>query len=139
MTEIASTSAFRFMTHEVVREIEDQDFADSPTGLPGNDDLGEMSSWYVWSALGAYPENPGSSEVVLGARSSMTSSSTSAMAGHSLSMPAPLPTTRVVVRSLTVNGKSWTRTLPPFKLLHQGRDIGLVTRHLTQHHVGRCG
>jgi putative alpha-1,2-mannosidase len=28
-------------------------------GLPGNDDLGALSSWYVWAALGLYPEVPG--------------------------------------------------------------------------------
>lgn len=33
-------------------------YGDSPSGLPGNDDLGEMSSWYVWSAIGLYPQNP---------------------------------------------------------------------------------
>jgi predicted alpha-1,2-mannosidase len=38
----------------------------NPEGLVGNDDLGQMSSWYVWSALGMYPEIPGRSELVLG-------------------------------------------------------------------------
>ena len=33
-------------------------FADRPDGLPGNDDLGALSSWYVWSALGLYPAVP---------------------------------------------------------------------------------
>ncbi|MFA5786119.1 MAG: GH92 family glycosyl hydrolase [Actinomycetota bacterium] len=32
----------------------------TPDGLPGNDDLGTMSAWYVWSALGFYPVVPGS-------------------------------------------------------------------------------
>ena len=34
-------------------------FADTPAGLPGDDDLGATSSWYVWSALGLYPLIPG--------------------------------------------------------------------------------
>lgn len=34
-------------------------FSDSPGGLPGNDDLGSMSSWYVFSAMGIYPVCPG--------------------------------------------------------------------------------
>ncbi|HXQ43785.1 MAG TPA: GH92 family glycosyl hydrolase [Acidimicrobiales bacterium] len=53
-------------TEEVVRQIEEQLFTDSPQGLAGNDDLGAMSSWYVWAALGAYPEMPGSAVVALG-------------------------------------------------------------------------
>jgi predicted alpha-1,2-mannosidase len=34
-------------------------FAARPDGLPGNDDLGALSAWYVWSALGLYPAIPG--------------------------------------------------------------------------------
>lgn len=30
-----------------------------PDGLPGNDDLGSLSAWFVWSALGLYPPVPG--------------------------------------------------------------------------------
>lgn len=33
-------------------------YADAPDGIPGNDDLGTMSAWYVWNAIGLYPENP---------------------------------------------------------------------------------
>ena len=35
----------------------------APNGIPGNDDLGSMSSWYVWTALGLYPGIPGRSEL----------------------------------------------------------------------------
>lgn len=34
-------------------------FGPEPDGEPGNDDLGAMSSWYVWAALGLYPSTPG--------------------------------------------------------------------------------
>ncbi|MER7841284.1 GH92 family glycosyl hydrolase [Streptomyces sp. NPDC096040] len=36
-----------------------------PGGIPGNDDLGAMSSWYVFSALGMYPQVPSRAELVL--------------------------------------------------------------------------
>ena len=35
------------------------DYSHTPAGEPGNDDLGAMSSWYVWAALGLYPADPG--------------------------------------------------------------------------------
>ena len=35
-------------------------YRNAPDGLPGNDDLGTMSAWFVWSALGLYPVTPGS-------------------------------------------------------------------------------
>ncbi len=53
-------------TQVLVRRIMTQLFDDSPRGLPGNDDLGAMSSWYVWAALGMYPLLPGRAGFVLG-------------------------------------------------------------------------
>ena len=41
-------------------------WTNTPKGMPANDDLGEMSSWYVWSAIGMYPQIPGRAELVLG-------------------------------------------------------------------------
>ena len=53
-------------TQEVVRAAMKQIWTDAPNGISGNDDLGEMSSWYVWAALGMYPLYPGRAELVLG-------------------------------------------------------------------------
>jgi len=53
-------------TQDVVRRIETQLYSATPDGEPGNDDLGAMASWYVWAALGLYPEVPGRGELVLG-------------------------------------------------------------------------
>lgn len=52
-------------TQDVVRRVLTELFADTPEGEPGNDDLGQMSSWVVWAALGMYPQAPGRSELVL--------------------------------------------------------------------------
>jgi predicted alpha-1,2-mannosidase len=38
----------------------------TPDGLPGNDDLGSMSAWYVWSALGFYPVTGGAPVYAVG-------------------------------------------------------------------------
>jgi len=40
---------------ERVRKILGAEYSDSRNGLPGNDDAGTMSSWYVWSSIGLYP------------------------------------------------------------------------------------
>lgn len=42
-------------------------FAAQPDGLPGNDDLGALSAWYVWNALGLYPAIPGVPGLAVGA------------------------------------------------------------------------
>jgi putative alpha-1,2-mannosidase len=39
----------------------------TPDGLSGNDDCGQMSAWYIFSALGFYPMEPGSDRYELGA------------------------------------------------------------------------
>ena len=41
-------------------------YAPRPDGLAGNDDLGQMSAWFVFTALGFYPVTPGSNEYVIG-------------------------------------------------------------------------
>ena len=53
-------------TQETVRQAMRQIWTNAPEGMPGNDDLGQMSSWYVWSALGLYPLYPGRAELVIG-------------------------------------------------------------------------
>ncbi|GAA1215741.1 hypothetical protein GCM10009665_01940 [Kitasatospora nipponensis] len=52
-------------TQDVVRRALTTLFSDTPDGEVGNDDLGEMSSWAVWAALGMYPQVPGRAELVL--------------------------------------------------------------------------
>ncbi|HEY0232219.1 MAG TPA: GH92 family glycosyl hydrolase [Dokdonella sp.] len=53
-------------TQATVREVLNTLWKPTPDGIPGNDDLGEMSSWYVWSALGLYPLLPGRAELMIG-------------------------------------------------------------------------
>ena len=50
-----------------LREIMERMYRPRRDGLGGNDDCGQMSAWYVFSALGFYPVCPGSGEFVLGA------------------------------------------------------------------------
>ena len=45
-------------TQELVREILETQYKNEPSGHCGNEDCGQMSSWYVFSALGFYPVNP---------------------------------------------------------------------------------
>lgn len=54
-------------TQELIREIFDRFYLPKPDGLCGNDDCGQMSAWYIFSAMGFYPVNPVDGEYVLGA------------------------------------------------------------------------
>jgi len=54
-------------TQELVRQIVDTQYKNYPDGLCGNDDCGQMSAWYLFSAMGFYPVNPCDDGYVLGA------------------------------------------------------------------------
>ncbi|HHG83427.1 MAG TPA: glycoside hydrolase family 92 protein, partial [Bacteroidetes bacterium] len=53
-------------TQQRVREILQNMYHDQPDGLSGNEDCGQMSAWYVLSAMGFYPVTPGSDQYVIG-------------------------------------------------------------------------
>jgi predicted alpha-1,2-mannosidase len=52
-----------------VRKIMDMQYKPTPDGLGGNDDCGQMSAWYIFSAMGFYPVAPGSVEYAIGSPS----------------------------------------------------------------------
>lgn len=53
-------------TQEKVRMILPKMYKNTPDGLGGNDDTGQMSAWYIFSALGFYPVAPGSDQYAIG-------------------------------------------------------------------------
>jgi predicted alpha-1,2-mannosidase len=53
-------------TQERLKQIVDSQYKPTPDGLSGNDDLGQMSSWLLFTAMGFYPVAPGSNEYVIG-------------------------------------------------------------------------
>ncbi len=53
-------------TQERIHQIINSMYKPEPHGLCGNDDCGQMSAWYIFSAIGFYPVTPGSNEYVIG-------------------------------------------------------------------------
>ncbi|RPD98878.1 glycoside hydrolase family 92 protein [Aureibaculum marinum] len=47
-----------YKTQKIIRQILESQYQNSPDGHCGNEDCGQMSSWYIFSALGFYPVNP---------------------------------------------------------------------------------
>jgi predicted alpha-1,2-mannosidase len=104
-------------TQAVVRRIISSVYSDKPGGLPGNDDLGSMSSWFVWAALGLYDETPGGSSVVVGAP--LFPRVTVHLAHRNLVITAAgAPST--YVQGLRVNGRPSSRSWLPTSLLTDG-------------------
>ena len=54
-------------TDKIIKTLVDDYYHNKPDGLMGNDDCGQMSSWYLFSSLGFYPVNPCGGNYILGA------------------------------------------------------------------------
>ncbi|MBR5132529.1 MAG: GH92 family glycosyl hydrolase [Alistipes sp.] len=50
---------YEHLTQAYVRQLLDENYSTEPSGLPGNDDTGTMSTWAVFSMMGIYPDCPG--------------------------------------------------------------------------------
>jgi predicted alpha-1,2-mannosidase len=55
-----------FKTQEKVRQILTELYTNTPDGISGNEDCGQMSAWYIFSSLGFYPVTPGSNQYIIG-------------------------------------------------------------------------
>lgn len=53
-------------TQKLVRQIMDEMYTHQPDGICGNEDCGQMSAWYILSAMGFYPVCPGSTQYAIG-------------------------------------------------------------------------
>ena len=110
-------------TQRVTRAIETQLFHNTPGGLPGNDDGGATSSWYVFAALGLYPEIPGVGGFVIG--SPLFASATVHLAGgHTLQINAPAASDQTpFVQSLSIGNKATTSLWLPVTALKKGATL----------------
>jgi len=97
-------------TQERLKQIMDTQYADRPDGLAGNDDIGQMSAWYVFTALGFYPVAPGSGEYILG-RPFLPKTAMRLPNGKTFTIVAEgLDDKHTYVGSVTLNGKPLQRT-----------------------------
>ncbi len=108
-------------TQQLVRQVLNILWVNKPNGIPGNDDLGEMSSWAVFAAMGLYPEIPGRAELVLA--SPLFSKVTVHRVGGDVYITAPAAATNApYVRGVKVDGKASSKTwLPESFALKGGR------------------
>jgi putative alpha-1,2-mannosidase len=105
-----------YKTQAIVHKLLTSVYADTPGGEPGNDDLGAMSSWFVWSSLGMYPETPGAPVLALGAPI-FSQAVIDVPGGRRLALSAPGASTSTYVHGLAVNDQPWTRAWLPASLL----------------------
>lgn len=108
-----------YKTQAVVHRLLTEVYAATPGGEPGNDDLGAMSSWLVWSYLGLYPETPGAPVLVLGAPV-FPKATLKLAGGRRVVLSAPGASTRTYVTGLAVDGRPWRLDWVPASLVLDG-------------------
>jgi len=100
-------------TQKRVRQIMDEKYIAAPDGLCGNDDMGQMSAWYIFSAMGFYPVAPGQNVFVIG--SPLFEESILDLGeyfgGHKFTVRANgVSSTNFYIQSATLNGKTYNKT-----------------------------
>lgn len=110
-------------TQQVLRRITSRLYTASPGGLPGNDDLGTLSAWYVWAALGLYPMVPGVAGFVI---STPLFPRITVIAGdRQLAISAPGAESHPYIAQLRVNGTPYTRPWLPISRLARNASLQL--------------
>jgi hypothetical protein len=114
-----------YKTQAEVHKLLDAVYANTPAGEPGNDDLGATSSWFVWGALGLYPQTSGAPVLALSAPIFPVAHLN--LPNHHLTITAPGASDQGYINSLMINGHTSNRDwLPASDLV--GDAGGSVTR-----------
>ncbi|WP_433256762.1 lectin [Streptosporangium sp. CA-135522] len=112
-----------YKTQDVTRRALTTIFKPTPDGMVGNDDLGQMSSWAVWAALGMYPQAPGRADLVL-ASPQFPATTISRGNGKTITINAPNASDSAkYVQSLKVNGQTSTRPWLPESFVASGGTL----------------
>ncbi|MFI9246816.1 GH92 family glycosyl hydrolase [Streptomyces sp. NPDC053086] len=109
-----------YKAQETVRAAMRRLWTTRPGGIPGNDDLGAMSAWYVFSALGMYPQVPSRAELVL-ASPLFDRIEIDRPHGNDISIRATgAAADAPYIRSLKVNGRAGDRPWLPASFVRDG-------------------
>jgi predicted alpha-1,2-mannosidase len=113
-------------TQAKVREIAAAEYANLPAGLDGDDDCGQMSAWFLFTALGIYPVTPASGDYMIGspifARMSLRLAS-----GKQFTVIADNNNeTNRYIQSATLNGKSLTAPKITYEDIMSGSTLHLT-------------
>jgi predicted alpha-1,2-mannosidase len=134
-----------YRTQAVVRRALLTLYDTSPDGYPGNDDLGTLSAWYVFGALGLYPPAPGVGLLAIGSplfpraeialahrrRATITAAAARVVrhrhgAHARRRLVATTPAAAPYVRSLSLDGRPFARPWISYCRLARGADLSFV-------------
>ncbi len=115
-----------YKAQQTVRQVVNTLWSATPGGIPGQDDLGAMSAWYVFAAMGMYPLTPGRAELLLTAPL-FTQVVIKRSNGVTLTVNAPAAAANAgYVQSLTVDGNPSNRAWLPESFVTNGGTLDYV-------------
>lgn len=112
-----------YKTQEKVHQILTQLYTNTPNGISGNEDCGQMSAWYIFSSIGFYPVTPGSNQYIIGtplfnkATFNLESGKTFTVSAENLS------DTNIYIASATLNGKPYNQSYISHENLMNGGTL----------------
>ena len=115
-----------WLTQYWVREILKKQYNNTPDGLSGNEDCGQMSAWYVFSAMGLYPMNPASATYEIGSPLfervviHLADDTTFEIKAQGVSDK------NKYIQSATLNGQVFNQTTLPHETLMQGGVLEFI-------------
>ncbi len=117
-------------TQERIRQIMDTLSSDKPDGLAGNDDVGQMSAWYIFSAMGFYPVAPGDLSYAIGAPQ-LPEISLKLANGKKFTVTAKkLSKANKYIKSAQLNGKPLNRSFITHDDINNGGTLEFVMTNL---------
>jgi len=109
-------------TADYIRQCLDQEYKNNDWGISGNEDAGQMSAWYLFSAMGFYPYTHSVPEYVIG--TPLFDKVTMNIRGRKLVINAKNNSeSNKYIQSATVNGEKWDKTYLLFDDIVNGAEV----------------
>ncbi len=110
-------------SQKYVAQVMNSLYLNTPAGLCGNEDCGQMSAWYVFSAMGFYPLNPVSGEYEIGTplfrkmKLHLANGNTFSVIANNLSKK------NIYIQSVKVNGKPYDKSFITHSMIMDGDTV----------------
>ncbi|HEV2391028.1 MAG TPA: GH92 family glycosyl hydrolase [Verrucomicrobiae bacterium] len=105
--------------HQVI----DTQYGNKPNSLSGNDDCGQMSAWYLFTALGFYPVCPASDYYAIGSPAVPKAVIRLSNGKKFTMMAEDLSRENIYIQSVRLNGKNWETPFLPYRELKRGGTL----------------
>lgn len=112
-------------TAKLVHEIADKFYTSKPDGLCGNEDLGQMSAWYILSSMGFYSVNPANGIYVLGSPLVESAVITHKNALSFKMTALEYSKANIYIQKVEYNGKPYTKSYITHEMIANGGELKL--------------